>query len=232
MAEGGYDPRDETTDKDPLIPGTGDDDDDDDFDWNADLEQIPVDTEDPDRTHPFEPGAASTPAGGESIPMTERTSLPQERGPRTEETSFTKPPDSIPTVTEIDFFDLDEKEKIIARTKRFIQDKFPKVDFAKLGPIGLGKRAENRFNFVKFGPKGGEVRIMNKDNSDLLKSFVDSNKKALGESAEELAVKKTQEERDLRLKLLEEERQLKDKEQQTVLEQKNSRECAKPHKAH
>ena len=24
MAEGGYDPKDETTDKDPLIPGTGD----------------------------------------------------------------------------------------------------------------------------------------------------------------------------------------------------------------
>ena len=154
--------------------------------------------------------------------MTERTSLPQERGPRTEETSFTTPPDSIPTVTEIDFFDLEEKEKQLERVKRFIKDKFPKVDFGKLGPIGFGKRAENRFSFVKFGPKGGEVRIINKDNSDLLKSFVDSNKKALGESAEELAAKKTQEERDLRLKLLEEERQLKDKEQQTVLEQKTA----------
>ena len=87
MAEGGYDPTDPTTEKTPLIPDTGDDDDDDDpwdnIDWNT-----PVDTEDMDRTHPFEPGAASTPAGGESIPMSERTSLPQERGPRTEETSF------------------------------------------------------------------------------------------------------------------------------------------------
>ena len=219
MAEGGYDPRDETTDKDPLIPGTGDDDDDDDLDLNI---PIVLDPEEPDRTQPFEPGAASTPAGGESIPMTERTSLPQERGPRTEETSFTTPPDSIPTVSEVDFIDLEEKERILVKTKRFIKDKFPKVDFAKLGPIGFGKRAENRFSFVKFGPKGGEVRILNKDNSDLLKSFVDSNKKALGESAEELAVKKTQEERDLRLKLLEEERQLKDKEQQTVLEQKTA----------
>ena len=221
MAEGGYDPTDPTTDKTPLIPDTGDDDDDDDpwanVDWNA-----PVDPEEPDRTQPFEPGAASTPAGGESIPMTERTSLPQERGPRTEETSFTTPPDSIPTVTEIDFFDLEEKEKQLERVKRFIKDKFPKVDFAKLGPIGSGKRIENRFSFVKFGPKGGEVRILKKDNSDLLKSFVGSNKKALGESAEELAAKKTQEERDLRLKLLEEERQLKDKEQQTVLEQKTA----------
>ena len=218
MAEGGYDPTDPTTEKTPLIPDTGDDDDDDDnFDWDT-----PVDLEDPDRTQPFEPGGASTPAGGESIPMTERTSLPQERGPRTEETSFTSTPDSIPTVSEVDFVDEDENERIIARAKKFIKNKFPNVDFAKLGPIGLGKRAENRFNFVKFGPKGGEVRIINKDNSDLLKSFVDSNKKALGESAEELAAKKTQEERNLRLKLLEEERQLKDKEQQTVIEQKTA----------
>ena len=218
MAEGGYDPTDPTTDKTPLIPDTGDDDDDDpwaDVDWNA-----PVDPEDSDRKQPFEPGGASTPAGGESIPMTTRTSLPQERGPHTEETSFTTPPDSIPTVNVVDFVDEEENERGIARVKRFIQDKFPKVDFHKLGPIGLGKRIENRLSFVKFGPKGGEERIIKADNSDLLKSFVDSNKKALGESAEELAAKKMQEERDLRLRLLEEERQLKDKEQQTVLEQK------------
>ena len=86
-AEGGYDPTDQTTDKTPLIPDTGDDDDDNDpwadVDWNA-----PVDPADPDRTQPFEPGAASTPAGGESIPMTTRTRLPQERGHLIEETSF------------------------------------------------------------------------------------------------------------------------------------------------
>ena len=151
--------------------------------------------------------------------MTDRTKLPQERGPRTAETSFTTaPPDSIPTV--VDFVDEEEKEKSIARVKRFIQDKFPKVDFSKLGPIGLGKRIENRFNIVKFGPKGGEERIIKADNSDLLKSFVDRSKKALGESAEELAVKNTQDEIALRQKLAEEERQLKDKEQQSALEQK------------
>ena len=221
MAEGGYDPTDPTTDKTPLIPDTRDDDVDDGDDPWADVNwNTPVDPADLDRTQPFEPEAASTPGGGESIPMTTRTSLPQERGPSTAETSFTTPPDSIPTVSEVDFVDEKKKERIIARAKRFIQDKFPKVDFAKLGPIGLGKRAENRFSFVKFGPKGGEERIIKADNSDLLKSFVASNKKALGESAEELAAKKTQEEKDLRLRLLEEERQLKDKEQQTVLEQK------------
>ena len=136
------------------------------------------------------------------------------------ETSFTTPTDSIPSVAEVAFADEEENERSIARLKRFIQDKFPNVDFHKLGPIGLGKNIENQFSFVKIGEKGGEERIIKADNSDLLKSFVDSNKKALGESAEELAAKKSQEEKDLRLRLLKEERQLKDKEKQTVLEQK------------
>ena len=184
MAEGGYDPTDPTTEETPLIPDKGDDDDDDTgIDWDA-----PVDPEDPDRTQPFEPGAASTPAGGESIPMTTRTSLPQERGPRTAETSFTTPPDSIPSVGEVAFADEEENQRSIERVKKFIQDKFPKVDFYKLGPIGLGKRMENRLSFVKFGPKGGEERIIKTDNSDLLKSFVANNKKALGPSAENIIV--------------------------------------------
>ena len=90
MAEGGYDPTDPTTNETPIIPDTGDDDGEDTgIDWdNTDLGQVPVDPEDPNRTQPFEPGAASTPDGGESIPMTTRTRLPQERGPRTDETSF------------------------------------------------------------------------------------------------------------------------------------------------
>ena len=72
MAEGGSDPMDPTTEKDPLTPGTGDDD-----DWdNLDFSKIPVDTEDPDRTQPFEPGAASTPYhGGEEHEM---STLPTE----------------------------------------------------------------------------------------------------------------------------------------------------------
>ena len=83
MAEGGFDPTDPTNDKTPLIPGKGDDDDD---PWdNTNLGQIPIE---PDRTQPFEPGAASTPAGGESIPMTTRTRLPTERGNLIAQTSF------------------------------------------------------------------------------------------------------------------------------------------------
>ena len=94
MAEGGYDPTDPTTEKTPLIPDTGDDDDNT-IPWdNTDLSQIlapdyqPLD--DTDSTHnPFEPGAASTPAG-EQIPMTTRTRLPQESGPRTAETNLSE----------------------------------------------------------------------------------------------------------------------------------------------
>ena len=61
MAES-IDPTEPTTEKTPLIPGTedGDDDDDDDvFDWEAPIDFGP---DEPDRTQPFEPGAASTPA--------------------------------------------------------------------------------------------------------------------------------------------------------------------------
>ena len=91
MAEGGYDPTDPTTEETPLIPNTGDDDDDTDPWKHIDLNKIPV-TEEPtpgdtDSTQPFKPGAASTPAG-EQVPMTTRTRLPKEQGPRTSETSF------------------------------------------------------------------------------------------------------------------------------------------------
>ena len=96
MAEGGYDPMDTSTEKDPLIPDTGDDDDDtnpwDNPDqWQVteggEIERLPT-PGDTDSTQPFEPGAASTPAG-EQVPMSTRTRLPQEQqGPRTAETSF------------------------------------------------------------------------------------------------------------------------------------------------
>ena len=59
MAEGGYDPMDETTDKTPLNPNTGDDDND--VDWVAPDWDTPLEPKDPDRTQPFEPDASSTP---------------------------------------------------------------------------------------------------------------------------------------------------------------------------
>ena len=67
MAEGGFDPRDETTENTPILQG---------------------DDDDTDSTQPFEPGAASTPAG-EQVPMSTRTRLqPEQQGAHTDETSF------------------------------------------------------------------------------------------------------------------------------------------------
>ena len=118
MAEGG--PMDETT---PFLKHTGDDDDDDGddtgnvnqgVDWdNTDLGQVPAD---PDRPNPFEPGAASTPAGGEPIPMATRTRLPQERGPRIAETSFGGEPTASTAWKEIKWeFEMADESKLKAR---------------------------------------------------------------------------------------------------------------------
>ena len=63
---------------------------------------------------------------------------------------------------------------------------------------------------------------MKADNSGLLKSFIDSNRKALGKSAEELEAEKQQVERALRQRLAEEEQQLEEREKQTTLEQKTA----------
>ena len=103
MAE--YDPRDETTDKDPLILKKGDDDDDDDdplkdVDWEAPLPFKPK----PDRTQPFEPGGASTP-----YPEGEMTNLPQEQSGRGE---------TIPEAPEYDdLVDTEAKKTLVNGSK-------------------------------------------------------------------------------------------------------------------
>ena len=93
------------TEKTPLIPGEDGDDDDDDNDWsNVDLSLHPIPEEekeqwrfpsdtDPNTTNPFEPGASSTPSGGENIPMTTRLP-PEKQGASggTAETSFNEDP--------------------------------------------------------------------------------------------------------------------------------------------
>ena len=173
--------------------------------------------EDTDRTNPFQPTGASTPYPPEDTSEAiELSNMPSD-----EATAFLGS-DYIPSVTQVDYVDADEKERQLEKVKRFIKDKFPKVDFAKLGPIGLGKKLENQFRFVKFDARGGESRIIKADNSDLLKTFVDSNREALGKSAEELETEKKQEERALRQRLAEKERQVKEREKQATLEQKTA----------
>ena len=107
--------------------------------------------EDSDRPNPFQPTGASTSYppddGGEAIELS--------NVPSAEATAFLGP-DYIPSVTEVDYVDEEEMENQIERIKRFIKDRFPNVDFAELGAIGLGKKIENKFRFVKFGGRGGE----------------------------------------------------------------------------
>ena len=102
MASGGYEPipTDETDADERGRDNKGadnNDDDDGDF-WTTDFSQYKYDKDgkverdpprDPNRTQPFKPGASSTPFGdGERLPLSSRTRLPKEKGPRFAETSF------------------------------------------------------------------------------------------------------------------------------------------------
>ena len=165
MAEGGYDP---TTEKDPFIPDTGDNNDDDDdeawntVDWNA-----PVD---PEETQPFQPGASST---------------PYHEGEAHEMANMGEEGEGIPLPPEYeDFLFTEDKETLVNKFKKFIKDKFPKVDFSKI-VIGIGKQKGNQGKAVAFGPKGGETVIFKQDNT-FTKAFSKQYSDALGSSAEEI----------------------------------------------
>ena len=129
-------------------------------------------------------------------------------------------PDDIPLLT--DFTNAEDKATVLNKTLRFIKDKFPKVDFKKLGPIGWGKKktTENIGEIVHFGPKLGESRGLKKDGSCLLKSFTDRFKNALGPSSEELIITNNQEIREQRQRLKEEDKQLKEQEKLVLQQQK------------
>ena len=94
--------------------------------------------QDIDRTNPFNPtGGTSTPypipdVEGEEIELTNMA---------LDELGFN---DDIPLLTSItEFTSEEDKQTILDKTLRFIKDKFPKVSFHKLGPIGFDKRPEN-----------------------------------------------------------------------------------------
>ena len=66
---------------------------------------------------PFETGATSTQAGGERIPMTTRTRLPQEGGPSIAETSFSEPTQSLAWNEITVKFPMADENKLKARYK-------------------------------------------------------------------------------------------------------------------
>ena len=126
-----------------------------------------------DKTQPFQPGAASTPYhGGEQIQMEtmqhEQSGLP--------DNSY------VETPLLGDFTDTDVKRFRVGKALDYIKNRFPRVDFKKLGPIGFGKKQSTQTDIVSFGPKGGETPIFKKDGSGFLKSFTDKFKTSLGPS--------------------------------------------------
>ena len=175
------------------------------------------DEEEVDTTRPFQPGAASTPYqppvaasdpyhGGEAHEMSNLD-------PEHDEWD----PESMPLLEE--FISADDRQSAVDRTINFIKGIFKSVDFKKLGPIGWGKKPENRSEIVHFGPKGGEDRILKKDGSGLLKSFTDKFKNALGPSSEEILAEENQEVREAQQRLKEAEEQLKQEEKIASLKQ-------------
>ena len=76
----------------------------------------------------------------------------------------------------MDSINQDDKQAWIDRTKYFIKGKFPKVDFAKISPIGFSEKSGNEKT----------TEIKKKNRSGLLKKFTDKFKTSLGREAESL----------------------------------------------
>ena len=54
--------------------------------------------------------------------------------------------------------------RFLKEQEEFITNRFPRVDFAKLGPISFSKKPANvDTTIVSFGTKGGETEIFRKD---------------------------------------------------------------------
>ena len=162
------------------------------------------DEQEANRTQPFQPGTASTPYhGGEQHEMQtmqhEQSGLP--------ETSFDE---DIPLLGS--FTHQEDKPALVERAKAFIKNKFPRVDFGKLGPIGFGKKPGNENTIVSYGTRGGETEIFRKDGKGLLKKFTDKFKTSLGPDAESLIAQDNEEIRENRQRLREAEKQRKDAE--------------------
>ena len=190
MAEGGEFGMDQP-DLDHDIDHDDDDDDDD-------------DEQETNRTQPFQPGTSSTPYhGGEQHEVQtmqhEQSGLP--------ETSFDE---DIPLLG--DFIHQDDKPALLERARDFIKRRFPRVDFAKLGPIGFSKKPGNETTIVSFGTKGGETEIFKKDGKGLYQKFINKFKTSLGPEAESLIAQDNEEIRNARQRLREAEKQRKEAE--------------------
>ena len=153
-----------------------------DLDHNIDHDDDDDNKEEVNTTHPFQPGASSTPytPGAAYHPGEEHemTHLPQEQSGSG---------DTIPEAPEFgDFVYTEDKATLVERFKKILKGKFPKVDFSKI-VIGLGGKKANLGKAVAKGPKGGETPIFKQD-GNLTKAFTDQYGTFLGPRAEEIIV--------------------------------------------
>ena len=174
--------------------------------------------EDTDRTNPFQPTGASTPYPPEDTDEAIELS-------NMDLNEIDLSSDDIPLLTE--FMNAGEKKTVLDKALRFIKDKFPNVDFRKLGPTGFSKKLGNEDTIVRFGPKGGEEAVFKKDGSGFLKSFIDRFRTPLGPSAEDLIAQDNQELRALKQRQAEAEKQLKEAERIALIKQKATDEVQK-----
>ena len=158
-----------------------------------------------DTTHPFQPGAASTPYqpgdpyhGGEQKEMPtmrhEQSGLPDTSYA---ETSFISAEDIL--LLEADL----ERQGIIDRLKRVFTG-FKEISFA----IMKGTRGKNKGKFVAIGRDGGEYKIMKEDGTDFMKSFIDKFKDKLGPRAADVISEDRDTIREMKQRLVEAENQL------------------------
>ena len=94
---------------------------------------------------------------------------------------------SNPTVENL--LSLEEQKEEIENAKRFIKNRYPNVDFKKLGPIVYSKKTP--LELVVLGPKGGESPLFLKNGSDLVQSALNKTfiKNALGPRGDEIITK-------------------------------------------
>ena len=115
----------------------------------------PPPPEEVETTQLFQPGATSTPAstpyhGAETIELS--TLDPEQIGLSDDDIHLPE-----------GFMNADEKKTRLEKGIKFIKDKFKNTDFKKLGPIGYSKKLGNDDTIVRFGPNGGETKIVKKD---------------------------------------------------------------------
>ena len=84
------------------------------------------------------------------------------------------------------FIHQDDKPALLERARAFIKNRFPRVDFGKLGPIAFSKKPGNETTIVSFGTKGGETEIFKNDGKGLYQKLINKFKTSLGPEAESL----------------------------------------------